>query len=111
PHDPSLLEHGKFIEANGELGYADMYAMRWISPEAYRKHNIRFLRQEHLASDFEDIFSDLVDIRTIDLRSKVNNFRPDPRGASAIALHQNKIYQSCPYWAGLEFVAYGNILG
>ena len=111
PHDPSLREQGKFIEANGELGYADLYAMRWISPETYQRYNIRFLRQENLMSDFSDIFSDLIDIHSIDLRSKVNSFKPDVRCATAIALHQSKIYQNCPYWAGLEFVAYGNILG
>jgi hypothetical protein len=109
-HDPALLEQGKFLEENGEQGYADLYAMRWISPETYQNHTIKFLRQEHLASDFERIFSDLIDVNTIDLKSRVNNFNPNIQGASAIAHNQSKIYQNCPYWSGLEFIAYGNIL-
>lgn len=109
-HDPALLEQGKFMEENGEQGYADLYAMRWISPDVYQHHNIKFLRQEHLASDFERIFSDLIDIHSIDLRSRVNNSNADIKGASMVALNQSKIYQNCPYWSGLEFIAYGNIL-
>lgn len=109
-HDPTLLEQGKFTEQNGEIGYADLYAKRWISPDIYRHCDVRFLRQEHLASDFEAIFSDFIDTSTVDLRSRVNSFRPDLRGASAIALYQGCIYQNCPYWSGLELVAYGNIL-
>lgn len=109
-HDPALLAEGKFMEQNGEIGYADLYAQRWLSPDVYRHCEIKFLRQEHLASDFEAIFSDFVDINTINLSSRVNNFKPDLRGASAIALSQGKIYHNCPYWSGLELVAYGNIL-
>jgi hypothetical protein len=44
------------------------------------------------------------------MKSRVNNFNPNIQGASAIALNQSKIYQNCPYWSGLEFIAYGNIL-
>lgn len=108
-HDPSLLTQGKFTEENGDIGYADMYAQRWISPETYRHCNLKFLRQEHLASDFNAIFSEFVDTSTIDLSSKVNSFRPELNGASVVALNQKQIYQNCPYWAGLEFVAYGGI--
>jgi hypothetical protein len=28
-----------------------------------------------------------------------------------IALNQANIYRNCPYWAGLEFIIYGSILG
>lgn len=110
-HDPALLEQGKFTEENGDIGYADLYAQRWISPNVFQYSNIRFLRQEHLADDFEALFSDFIDIRTVDMGSRVNCFRADLQGASVIALNQSKIYQNCPYWSALEFVAYGNILG
>jgi hypothetical protein len=109
-HDPYLLAMGKFTEETGEQGYADWYALQWISPDLYNNHNVKFLRQEYLAQDFEAIFSDLIDTSTVDLRSKVNSFKPNMQGASVIALNQTSIYQNCPYWAGLEFILYGNIL-
>jgi hypothetical protein len=109
-HDPHLLQTGRFTEENGEQGYADWYAMQWISPEVYKRHNVKFLRQESLAQDFQTVFSDIIDTNTIDLRSKVNSAKPDIEGASIVALNQKKIYRNCPYWAGLEFIVYGNIL-
>lgn len=109
-HDPTLLEQGRFIEKTGTVGYADLYARKWISPDLCKKHKVKFLRQEHLAQDFASIFSDLVDISAIDLRSKVNSVKPDIGAASRIALNQDKIYRECPYWAGLEFIVYGSIL-
>lgn len=108
--DPHLLETGRFIEQNGQLGYADWYALKWISPDTYKSYNIKFLRQEHLAEDFKSIFSDVIDTSTIDLGTKVNSAKPDIEGASAIALNQANIYRTCPYWAGLEFIIYGSIL-
>lgn len=84
--------------------------MQWISPEVYKRHNVKFLRQENLVQDFQTVFSDIIDTNTIDLRSKVNSAKPDIEGASIIALNQKKIYQNCPYWSGLEFIVYGNTL-
>ena len=92
------------------IGYADLYAMRWLSPSVYHNHNVKLLRQEHLASDFESAFCDLIDISAIDLTSKVNSFKPDLEAAATVALRQQQIYQNCPYWSGLEFIAYGNLL-
>lgn len=109
-HDPYLLAMGKFIEETGGEGYADWYALQWISPYLYQNHNVKFLRQEYLAQDFEAIFADLIDTTTIDLHSKVNSFKPDIQGASVIATNQTQIYQNCPYWAGLEWIIYGSLL-
>lgn len=109
--EPQLLETGRFIEENGVQGYADWYAIQWISPDVYKGYNIKFLRQEYLAQDFKAIFSDVIDTSTIDLGSKINSVKPDIEGASMIALNQANIYRNCPYWAGLEFIIYGSILG
>lgn len=111
PHDPKLLLKGNFLEANGMLNHADTYAQSYIPRHIVDRGRLRFIRTEFFPDDFFAAFHDLIDtsvFRPEDLKSRSNESKRQLILETTEYLKANEalIYDSCPYWASVEKIAY-----
>ena len=107
-----MVRLGRFFELDGLIGQADLYAQR------YCKDVQRWVRVEHLISDFERCFADLMNPKA--LRLALANLE-QVRNASSIGYLQRHeffftpqelahLYETNPVWTAMEERLYGGVL-
>jgi hypothetical protein len=107
-----LFRLGRFFEADGSVSAADLYAAR------YRDDVHRWVRVEHIRSDFERCFGDVISPKM--MRLALAGLE-QVRNASAMAYLQHPefyfspqeladLYAANPVWSALEEQLYGGLL-
>lgn len=105
-----MFVKGYFYENDGALDFADNYVAR------YMEGVTKWIRTEHLVSDFVDIFSKYVDLANVNVKKLFNGKNrtliPYIKNLSFYFSSKNirSLYASNPQWAKLEKMIYGNLL-
>lgn len=107
-----MVLRGEFYEDDGGVSNADAYAERYV-------HDVhRWIRVEHLQSDFERCFSDLLPAKALTLATgnldQIHNASPVgylPRAEFFFTpIELADLYLANPVWAALEERLYGGVL-
>jgi hypothetical protein len=107
-----MVVRGEFFESDGGVSSADGYARRYAGDVQ------RWIRVEHLRSDFERCFADLLPARSLDLAlanlDQVRNSSPIgylPRTEFYFTPKElAELYCANPIWSALEKRLYGALL-
>lgn len=114
PHRHATREmicQGLYFEQNGFVGSADSQIERYLADDVHR-----WIRQEHLAEDFEMAFGDLLPIKSSaiskarKIRNKTEIDYPKRIEFHFTASDLEQLYASNPHWARLEEQLYGELL-
>jgi len=110
-HQPELLLEGKFLEQDGRMSCADYYVRKYLPPNILDSCDIRFIRTEVFTTDFLRVFGEFIDTSVIprwEFEQKSNTSTSVvPNLIKRKLLEGTDVYQSCPYWATVEELAYG----
>lgn len=107
-----LVVEGRFFEEDGLIGQADLYAKR------YCRDVQRWVRVEHLISDFERCFADLMTPKALRLALANLEYVHNASRIGYLPRHEfyftrqelAKLYQTNPVWTALEERLYGGVL-
>lgn len=111
-HRPERLLTGHFLNANGSEGHADTVARRYLPEAVLSSPRLVFIRTEHFEADFRRVFAPFIDINRIPPEefSVRENAAPDvlpPEIRRQLSTANRGLYESCPLWARIERLAYG----